>query len=176
MNIVQLLSQNFGRGSRTRTPEDTVPYPGGYRGRIEHEASLCTGCGTCAYVCSPGAITIEERNAQAVTWEYREDRCTFCSFCVSYCPTRALHIEAVSPALLNERAEHYLSHLIPLQPCEKCGQPVRVIPAGVLVRLYGDPLPEEIAAARHLCERCRQRVSGERFVTALVGRRGEHGN
>jgi hydrogenase-4 component H len=176
MNILNLLSQNFGQGSRTRTPGNSVPYPAGYRGRIEHALALCTGCGTCAYVCSPSAISIEENSAQVVTWKYTEDRCTFCSFCVAYCPTQALSIEAVSPTLLSERAQHYLSHAITLEPCRECGQPARSIPEMTLIRLYGDPLPEEIAAARGLCERCRQKVTGERFVKALVGKRGEHGN
>jgi hydrogenase-4 component H len=177
MNIFNVLSQNLGRGSRTRTPDNSVPYPTGYRGRIQHDLTLCTACGTCAYVCSPGAITTDDSDPEVVNWNYTEDRCTFCSFCVTYCPTQALSIEAASPSLLSERAEHYISHFIALQPCEKCGRPVRAIPDVTLIRLYGDPLPEEIAAARGLCEQCRQRVTGERFVTALVGRgrRGDHG-
>jgi len=174
MNIFNVLSQNFGQGSRTRTPDNSVPYPAGYRGRIEHDAALCTGCGTCAYVCSPSAISIKDNDAQTVTWKYTEDRCTFCSFCVSYCPTQALHIEAVSPTLLSERPQHYLIHSIALQSCRECGQPFREIPYVTLLHLYGDPLPEEIAEARGLCERCRQVFTGERFVKVIANTRGDH--
>ena len=82
---------------------------------------------------------------------------------------------AVSPALLSERVQHYLTHSLTLQPCRECGQPFRTIPEMTLLRLYGDPLPEEIAEARGLCERCRQRVAGERFVKVMTVNRGEHG-
>ena len=174
MNILNVLSQNLNHGSRTRRPDNSVPYPAGYRGRINHDAAFCTGCGTCAYVCSPGAISVEEQTAQSVTWRYTEDRCTFCSFCVTFCPTQALGFEALSPALLSERPQHYLTHSITLQPCRECGQPVRAIPEMALIRLYGDPLPEEFAKARGLCERCRQRMTGELFVRAIAGKRGEH--
>jgi hydrogenase-4 component H len=176
MNILNLLTQNFGHGSRTRTPDDDVPYPTGYRGRIAHDPGLCTGCATCAYVCSPGAILVSDNDEKSVSWKYSEDRCTFCSFCVTYCPTHALSIEAQSPTLLSERIQHYISHTIALQPCRECGRPVRLIPEATLIQLYGDPLPEEIADAQGLCERCRQRATGQRFVTALVGRRGDHDN
>ena len=174
MNILDVLSHNFGQGSRTRKPENNVPYPTGFRGRIDHNAELCTACGTCAYVCSPEAIHIDDENEQDVTWNYTEDRCTFCSFCVTYCPTQALSMEIVSPALLTELAQHYITHPIILAPCKECGRPVRSIPEMTLIRLYGDPLPEEIAEARGLCESCRQRVTGQRFVKALVGRGGDH--
>jgi formate hydrogenlyase subunit 6/NADH:ubiquinone oxidoreductase subunit I len=176
MNIFNLLSQNLGQGSRTRLPEDAVPYPSGYRGRINHDLSICTACGTCVYACSPKAITIDESSADVSVWQYTEDRCTFCGFCVEYCPTQALSFDPVAPAPLTERPQHYLSHAIPLQPCRECGEPVRSIPEVILIRLYGDPLPEEIAAAQGLCERCRQRVVGDRFMRVLAGKRGNDGD
>jgi hydrogenase-4 component H len=171
MNILNLLSQNFGGGSRTRTPEDSVPYPNGYRGQITHTVELCTGCGTCVYVCSPGAISIrDDEGGQSVTWKYTEDQCTFCSFCVEHCPTQALGIKAESPAILSDRSQHYLIHSIALPLCKECGQPAKLMPEMALIHLYGDPLPEEIESARGLCENCRQRVTGQRFVTALAGK------
>jgi len=171
MNILNVLSQNFGHGSRTRTPNDSVPYPNGFRGRISHDLSLCTGCGTCVYVCSPGAIAIhDEEGGKSVNWKYAEDQCTFCSFCVEYCPTLALGIEAKSPTILSERSQHYLIHSIDLPLCKECGRPTRLIPDVALIHLYGNPLPEEIESARGLCENCRQRMTGQRFVTALAGK------
>jgi len=169
MNILNLLSHNLGQGSRTRSPDDAVPYPNGYRGQIQHAVDLCIACGACVYACSPGAITIDESDGQSVQWKYTEDRCTFCGFCVQYCPTAALGFEAVSPAPLTERAQHYLAHTIVLQSCRECGRPVRLLPDAILTRLYGDHLPADIAAARGLCETCRQRMTGDRFKNVLMG-------
>ncbi len=170
MNILNLLSQNLEHGSRTWKPDEPVPYPSGYRGRLSHAVALCTACGTCVYACSPGAITLDESAAQAPLWNYTEDRCTFCGFCVEYCPTQALSFDQVAPTPLTERAQHYLSHPVVLQPCRECGQPVRAIPDVILSRLYGDPLPEDILAARGLCERCRQRTIGQHFMQTLAGK------
>jgi hydrogenase-4 component H len=168
MNILTVLSQNFGRGSRTRKPADAVPYPDGFRGPIHHAEDLCIACGACAYACSPSAIKLDESNPEAVVWKYTEDRCTFCGFCVQYCPTQALSFEAVSPQPLSERSQHYLTHSIALQPCRECGQPMRLIPEVVLKRIYGDPIPEDIVQAQGLCERCRQRATGSRFKKAMI--------
>ncbi len=170
MNIFNLLSQNMKEGSRTLQPEDVVTYPDGYRGQLEHVAEKCIACNTCVYVCSPSAIKIDDAPGQDPVWHYTEDRCTFCGRCVEYCPTQALSFARVAPAPLNERPQHYLTHTIALQPCRECGRPVRAIPEVTLIRLYGDPLPQEIVAARDLCETCRQKAIGQRFVDTLAGK------
>lgn len=170
MNILNLLSQNLGQGSRTRTPDETIPYPTGYRGRLNHDATLCTACGTCVYACSPSAITRDDHAPEFVVWNYAEDRCTFCGFCVDYCPTHALSFEQTAPAAITERAAHYLAHQIDFQPCADCGQPFIPLPEATLIRLYGEPLPEDVAASRLQCDRCRKRAVGQRFRAALVGK------
>ena len=159
MNILHVLTQNLGNGSRTRQPDDTVPYPAGFRGQIEHETGECIACGTCVYTCSPGAIHIMD-NGFVQQWEYSEDRCTFCGRCVEYCPTPALRFKEAAPAPLTDRKQHYLSHSVQLQPCRNCSKPVRMIPDAMLTHLYGDPVPEDILAARDLCEHCRQLATG----------------
>ncbi len=168
MKILDVLSQNLRRGSRTRQPNDVVPYPEDFRGRLSHALELCTACGTCVYTCSPGAIKIDDADEKVVRWTYKEDRCTFCGFCVQYCPTQALSFEKESPAPLTERKQHYISHDIELPACKVCGRPVRVIPEMTLERLYGSPVPEEIIAAQGLCENCRQRSVSKRFLKTIV--------
>jgi formate hydrogenlyase subunit 6/NADH:ubiquinone oxidoreductase subunit I len=174
MNILHILSQNFGHGSRTRQPNDAVPYPSGFRGKLVHNVDLCTACGTCAYACSPSAITLDESDKAVVHWKYTEDRCTFCGFCIQYCPTQALSFVEESPSPLSERSQHYINHDVVLKPCPQCGEPVRVIPEMTLHQLYGDPLPKDIAESMSLCERCRQKLISKRFLSALVGKGGTH--
>lgn len=170
MNIFNLLSHNLGQGSRTRPPDEAVPYPAGYRGQIHHEAALCTACGTCIYTCSPGAITSDNGAPDHVVWHYAEDHCTFCGYCVEYCPTQALSFVPSAPATVTDRSQHYISHRIDCQPCPNCGRLVRPLPEAALVRLYGDPLPEDVATARKLCERCRRQATTRRFREALAGK------
>jgi formate hydrogenlyase subunit 6/NADH:ubiquinone oxidoreductase subunit I len=174
MNILSVLSHNLGHGSRTRKPEDAVPYPNGFRGKLNHRVDLCTACGTCVYTCSPGAITIDDDEKFIVDWTYTEDRCTFCGFCVQYCPTHALSFEKVSPAPLTERVQHYLFHQIELQPCQNCGKPVHLMPEPLLEQMYGSPLPKEIVETQGLCEECRQQLISKRFLNTVVVKGDRH--
>jgi ferredoxin len=168
MNIFNLLSQNFARKSRTRQPSDAVPYPKDFRGKLQHDTELCTACGTCVYVCSPGAISITGQDESIADWDYTEDRCTFCGFCVQYCPTKALTFDFVSPSPITERVQHYTFHQIEQQPCRSCGKPAHAIPMGKLEEMYGKPLPEEIVETVGLCEHCRQELTSKRFLKAVV--------
>src|SRR5512147_1592227 len=102
MNIFEVILHNFTLRPRTRKPEDRVPFPKGFRGELAHRVELCTLCGTCAYVCSPGAIQIE-RNQENGTWNYDAGRCTFCARCAEYCPTRALSLETQPVRLFGDR-------------------------------------------------------------------------
>lgn len=168
MNIFVLLSRNLSRKSRTCRPEDAVPYPTDFRGRLIHNVDLCTGCGTCVYTCSPSAIKISDIQSNAANWRYTEDRCTFCGFCVQYCPTNALSFAQETPKPIAERSEHYIDHPLKLQPCKSCGKPVYVLPENSLEKLYGKPLPAEILETQGLCEDCRQQLTSKRFLNAMV--------
>jgi hydrogenase-4 component H len=168
MNIFNLLTQNFSHKSRTRQPSDAVPYPRDFRGRLEHNTDLCTVCGTCVYACSPAAIQVSGMDEAEANWDYTEDRCTFCGFCVQYCPTHALTFAFESPVPITERSQHYTFHVMEQQPCRNCGKPSHALPLGSMEKIYGKPLPEEIAETIGLCEKCRRELTGKRFLKAVV--------
>ena len=170
MSILTILARNFGLRSRTRRHDDAVPHPAGFRGLVMHVVSLCTGCGTCAAVCSPAAIRLTEQAAVSVTWQYDAAACTFCGRCAEYCPTKALELAAEPPAVTGDRASLRTAHPVFYRPCTRCGQPVVPLPGPVLVRLYGDPLPAEISRTRWLCERCRAKTTGENVRDAWKGK------
>jgi ferredoxin len=121
-----------------------------------HETARCTGCGTCAYVCSPGAIVVREGEASAV-WEFAAGRCTFCGRCAEYCPTSALAFECAAPEAMADLVRHRLAHEVAYRPCPRCGRPVVPMPPAALARLYGEAPPEVLVAQHGLCERCRRR-------------------
>jgi len=163
MGILSILSRNSARGSRTRRPDDRVPCPAGYRGMITHDATRCTACRTCAYVCSPGAIAFDAADPRFVEWAYFAGQCTFCGRCVEYCPTRCLGFEDAMPPVTGDPSVHRTTHQVVYQPCTRCGQPVIPLPLQTLQALYEGSVPEGIAAQQGLCQRCRQRATALRL-------------
>ncbi len=168
MSILRILAQNLRAGSRTRRPADVVPQPERLRGTLVHEATACVACQSCAYVCSPGAIRFDAGRGQATLWEYFAGQCAYCGRCVDYCPTGALRFEPRRMPVTGILAELKFSHPVPFQTCGRCGKPFTPLPEQALARTHGDPLPEAIAATRHLCEACRRLWFSERLKGTLV--------
>ncbi len=161
MGIFSILSRNSAQGSRTRGPEAHVPYPDGFRGLITHDARRCTICRTCAYVCSPSAITFAETEGRFVDWSYFAGQCTFCGRCVEYCPTRCLGFEASMPPIATDQSAHRVIHRVSYQPCARCGRPVIPLPIETLRAIHGDPVPGALSARQTYCERCRGRAAAD---------------
>jgi hydrogenase-4 component H len=64
-----------------------TPQPG-YRGKPEVNDELCIGCETCANVCPPHAITVEddkEKGMRTITRDF--GKCIFCGLCETHCIT-----------------------------------------------------------------------------------------
>jgi Formate hydrogenlyase subunit 6/NADH:ubiquinone oxidoreductase 23 kD subunit (chain I) len=170
MGIWTILKQNLGLGSRTRKPEETVPYPDTFRGMLSHDFKKCTACGTCNYVCSPGAITFDRSGQGSVKWQYFAGQCTYCGRCIAFCPTGALQFEHSSGPISTDLDAYRVVHSIQYVPCSRCGKPMIPLPASLLVKLYGDPIPEDISAVREMCEECRNFTTTRNLKNATSGR------
>lgn len=173
MGIMKILQHNFGAGSRTRKPADKVPFPTAYRGALQHEANRCTGCGSCAYVCSPAAITVDQSVPGEVTWEYNGVQCTFCGRCVQYCPTKAIQMEPHPTQMVENPEDLVIRHTVKYTNCSRCHKPFLPLPGAVLVEMYGDPLPADIAEIRGMCETCRNKVTTAKLKDAIRGERAK---
>jgi hydrogenase-4 component H len=174
MGILNLIFRNGGRKPRTRLWAEVVPCPDGYRGTLQHAGCLCTGCQTCAYVCSPSAIRFDTSDPAFIIWRYSAEHCSYCGRCVEYCPTKAISFTPEPPAVSADRTLRHLADKIRYQPCARCGQPLIPLPNPVLTRLYQDCLPDKIERLNQLCEKCRSRTAGEQIKEALTGvRTGE---
>lgn len=171
MGIWKILTQNAGRGSRTRSPSDMVPSPEAFRGALQHSLDRCTGCQICAYVCSPTAISFKTCDQHSTVWGYFAGQCTFCGRCVEYCPTGALTFEGDAPPVTGDPAHHRLAHEVVFPLCPRCGRSVQPMPEALLVRLYKEPLSREMQARQGLCERCRARTMAEALKVQVGGRR-----
>ena len=169
MNIFQIIFHNFTTQSRTRKPEDNVPFPVDFRGELSHATDQCVLCETCVYVCSPGAIVVDREEKEG-SWRYDGGRCTFCGRCVEYCPTQALSFLSQSAPTVNQRAAEYTTHVVEYQRCKRCGALIIPLPHETLIRLYHSEEAAQHAAQVHgLCERCRGRAHGEYLKSGIRG-------
>ena len=130
------MAKPVTRAVRTRRPDDLVPRPAVFRGLIEHEVALCTGCHACAYVCAPQAITLRPVGDKAITWNFFAGQCSFCGLCVQYCPTGAITNHGKLPPVTGDQRLHRVTHEVELQPCAGCGRPFMPLPEAFLRQLY----------------------------------------
>ncbi|BCY18175.1 formate hydrogenlyase complex iron-sulfur subunit [Leptolinea sp. HRD-7] len=169
MNILQIIFKNAGKQSRTRKPDNHVPFPVDFRGELDHNALMCTLCGTCTYVCSPEAIDISKEEDMGY-WNYDAGQCTFCGRCVEYCPTKALSFKQNSTPIANSRSQEKTFHIVEYQHCTRCGATILPLAYESLVHLYHSEEAARKAVEVHkLCERCRNRLHGQFLKSGISG-------
>ena len=141
---------------------------------IEHEASLCTGCTACAYVCAPKAITARGTDGAAVTWKFFAGQCSFCGLCVQYCPTARDHQPRQAAAGDRRPALHGWRTRSSYQPCARvlAARSCRC-PSGAAAQLYERGADRGGAASNKRCAR-RAAAGGRarRFATRSSCRAG----
>jgi ferredoxin len=181
MSILEILFRNSGQKNRTLRPKNQS-VPVGFRGALEHQTELCIGCGACAYVCSPGAITLQIEPGDGICWQYNALRCTYCSRCAEYCPTHAIRLVDHAPAAAPAQQGPALAssgfmthHLVKPQLCARCGKPFSAIPLPILEDLMERKISteagenSEIPHLMRLCEKCRQHVASEHLRDSFIG-------
>lgn len=175
MGILSLVWQNFRHRTRTLHPSDMPAAPAPFRGLIEQDVSLCTGCKACATVCAPRAISFDEANADGLIWNFSAGRCSFCGLCVKYCPTQAISNNGKLPPVTGEKARLTVAHEIRYEPCTGCGRLIIPIPEPALRRIYGTALTETEARQRTLCQECKQKSASRHIRDAFLHPGGNNG-
>jgi formate hydrogenlyase subunit 6/NADH:ubiquinone oxidoreductase subunit I len=89
MKILTMLWKNLFRGPRTLLFPARPPVTKRFRGLVQFDPALCTGCAVCRFRCTSRAIEFKAGKGE-FTWSYNPGQCTFCGRCVEGCAEHAL--------------------------------------------------------------------------------------
>jgi len=141
MNIFRLIFDNLRRGTVSfPLPHQHECTSSEYRGLIQNDAARCVGCGSCAYVCPTGAISVT-RSGDTFRWTYDPGKCTFCARCIDRCRPNTLSIESKLPPLYSKQGELKVCYEM-----EKKKPAPRPAPAATA--LAAAPVPVVVASAQ----------------------------
>lgn len=109
MNILAMLWKNLRRGAVTLRFPARPQVTEHFRGRVQFDPTLCTGCAICKFRCTSRAITYSAGKGE-FHWSYDPGQCTFCGRCVEGCKAHALSQDSACPPVytnLGELKESY---------------------------------------------------------------------
>ncbi len=98
MKMLAMLWRNFWDGARTLRFPARPRVTERYRGLVQFNPELCTGCAVCRFRCTSRAIEYKAGKSEFY-WSYDPGRCTFCGRCVEGCKAHALSQESACPPI-----------------------------------------------------------------------------
>jgi NADH-quinone oxidoreductase subunit I len=101
-SMYMIFMHSFRKRDTLLYPEEKVPLPARYRGRIvltrdPDGEERCVACNLCAVSCPVGCISLQKAEREDGRW-YPEffrinfSRCIFCGMCEEACPTNAIQL------------------------------------------------------------------------------------
>lgn len=92
-------------------------------GKVQLDASRCTGCGLCALECPTGALVVSSgEETDAFQLRFRHGYCLACSQCVAVCPEKCLFVERVLE--LDKMDQESVLFEGAIIRCSNCGSPI----------------------------------------------------
>jgi formate hydrogenlyase subunit 6/NADH:ubiquinone oxidoreductase subunit I len=82
----------FAKSATQLYPAERIEPPKRYRGALDYDPSLCTGCSLCVKDCPSNAIelVIVDRAAKRYVLKYHMDKCVYCGQCVVNCKFKCM--------------------------------------------------------------------------------------
>ena len=157
MEIEALLSL-FKRPFTTKYPFEPSPPPDGFRGRTEF-TETCVGCGACAAVCPPKAITVTDEG-KTRTMRVDHGLCIFCRTCQDICPWDGIELTEKFEMATLDRTESYHEVELDLLFCEGCGNVITTRKHMEEIRKKIEEvglLDKDRARIENLCPSCKRR-------------------
>jgi formate hydrogenlyase subunit 6/NADH:ubiquinone oxidoreductase subunit I len=90
--LMDVISSFFTKSATQMYPAERNEPPKRFRGALDYDAKLCTGCGLCVKDCPSNAIqlTILDRAQKRYVLRYDMDRCIYCGQCVINCKVKCM--------------------------------------------------------------------------------------
>ena len=162
---IKVLEQKLS-GEATPKTIDTIfsdfSAPASFRGRMDLNADMCTGCRTCETVCPSTAIKIEE-NEEGFIHNIWHNSCCYCGNCAYFCPTGAIFstnsFDTVK--LQNEKFSDVNVANIPYQECSCCGEKYMPPSRGLLGKAYVHDDVKKLNT--NICPKCRKEANFKRM-------------
>jgi formate hydrogenlyase subunit 6/NADH:ubiquinone oxidoreductase subunit I len=98
MNILTMLWKNLRRGYQTLLFPARPKVTARFRGLVQFDPALCTGCAVCRMRCTSRAIEFKAGKGE-FTWSYEPGQCTFCGRGVEGCKDHALSQDSECPPI-----------------------------------------------------------------------------
>ena len=98
MNILTMMWKNLWGGSRTTLFPNRPAVSANYRGLVQFDPALCSGCAICKMRCTAKAIEFKAGKGE-FTWSYEPGQYTFCGRCVEGCKEHALSQDSECPPI-----------------------------------------------------------------------------
>ncbi len=160
MNVLKMLWRNVQKGPVTEPfPPDESLTPERLRARVEVNAALCVGCGTCMHVCVAGAINLARKEDgsgfEITVWR---NTCCLCGQCRHYCPTKAITLSN-NWHNTHRNSEKYMwltRAAVTYDICEGCGKRMRFLPTALVAKVYAEHPEMNVRHITHLCPDCRR--------------------
>ena len=82
-----VLKSFFAKSATQLYPAERTEPPKRYRGALDYDPKLCTGCSLCAKDCPSEAISmvVNDKQTKSFVLRYQVDRCIFCAQCTENC-------------------------------------------------------------------------------------------
>jgi hydrogenase-4 component H len=123
--LAEALKSAVSRPYTVRYPYIPSPPPESYRGRPEFQ-DKCMGCGACAEVCPPKAITVSDE-ADTRTIEIAYGHCIGCGQCVSSCPVEGIRMTTNYTVFSSPEGGPKASVKRTLVRCAECGEVITTL-------------------------------------------------
>jgi len=125
-------------------------------GTVQLDASACTMCQSCVWLCPTDALSISEQKSELL---FVESSCIQCGMCRSICPEDALQLKPRLDPFARADTRKVLHKAEPFH-CTSCGEPfaVKSMMDRLLARIWGGrgvQASEEVLQLIPLCSACR---------------------
>ncbi len=90
--LKDVVNSFFTKSATQMYPAERIEPPKRYRGALDYDVKVCTGCSLCVKDCPSNAIqlVIIDRAKKRYVLKYDMDRCVYCGQCVVNCKPKCM--------------------------------------------------------------------------------------